>query len=467
VISEERIPRRVASPWFKISAAYFLIHAFVIFVLDEVTAFAPDENNYLRIFKGVSSSNFEFDGTAVWSPRDEVFLKLTYFPAQVFSKLGFSDLQSIRILSSLATYLSLFILYSLAGKTRVLVMSQKNWIALGFFLPSIILWSSLGLRESFIFLWLTCIFFSLRKYLASRGVIYALALLASSSALSLTKTYLYAILLISLVLAIFLLVFATRTFNVSHLIIVIMVLAPIAFLPEMRSLLVSGSKSFVGQYMFQQPATAASTFEIDLRVDQGETLPNILKQDGKKPFLSWFVKKSWFVNKISSLPKISLSPVKKICIGQELESQADPPVSTPAWKKRVCSFLFGGTKLTPASFANPIDLFLGIVGFLMKPLSFIENGSPLLNLASYENIFWFPMYGLLATIVYLLVWGRSKWNLSSITILMFIVGFLVQSAIMETNVGTALRHRSVLLIGILILCAVFSDPRESKREKQC
>lgn len=53
MISEKRRFKLHLSPWFKISAAYFFIHAIMIIILDEVTAFAPDENNYLGIFKSV------------------------------------------------------------------------------------------------------------------------------------------------------------------------------------------------------------------------------------------------------------------------------------------------------------------------------------------------------------------------------------------------------------------------------
>ena len=137
----------------------------MIMILDEITAFAPDENNYLAIFSGVVKGDLVFDGFAGWSTNNQLFLELIYFPAIIFSTFGLTDLQSIRILSSLATYLSLLMLYSLAGETRVMGMRQRNWVVLGFFVPTIILWSSLGLRESFIFLWLTCIFYFLKKAL--------------------------------------------------------------------------------------------------------------------------------------------------------------------------------------------------------------------------------------------------------------------------------------------------------------
>ena len=62
----ERIAQRVSRPMFKISVAYIFIHAFMIIILDEITAFAPDENNYLAIFSGVVKGDLVFDGFAGW-----------------------------------------------------------------------------------------------------------------------------------------------------------------------------------------------------------------------------------------------------------------------------------------------------------------------------------------------------------------------------------------------------------------
>jgi hypothetical protein len=43
----------------------------------------------------------------------------------------------------------------------------------------------------------------------------------------------------------------------------------------------------------------------------------------------------------------------------------------------------------------------------------------------------------------------------------FTLGFILLSALVETNDGTSVRHRSVLLIGILIMLATFR-PKNGK-----
>jgi len=120
--------------------------------------------------------------------------------------------------------------------------------------------------------------------------------------------------------------------------------------------------------------------------------------------------------------------------------------------------------ITPASLRDPVSLFLGVAGFIVKPFPFFDSGSFFINILSYESFFWYPIYGLLATIIYRMVRGKNEWDLSSTTAILFIVGFLIQSALLEINIGTAYRHRSILLIGILALCAIFYDQRDSAQK---
>ena len=456
MISEKRRFKLLLSPWFKVSAAYFFMHAIIIVILDEVTAFAPDENIYLEIFKRVAMGDSSLEGFAGWPIKNEFFLKLIYFPAAVLVMFGFTELQSIRILSSLVSYLSLFVLYSLAGDNRIMGMRQKNWIVFGFFFPSIILWSTLGLRESFIFLWISCIFYSLKKFLDSSRVAYAFALLSSSAALVLTKDYLYANLAIACILSTLIIVVAKRTFDFSYLIILTMVLAPIVLSPETRFSLLTGAKFIVAQKIVEQspnsPSKTATGLNIDpysdsnSKLDRGETLQNVLNQAENNQRFWFILEKSGIYEQLNS----QAVPVSSTSSSKETEEVAS---SLPDYREKLT--------ITPASLRNPVSLFTGVAGFLLKPFPFFDNGSFFVNVLSYESFFWFLIYGLMVTIIYRLVRGEDRWNLSSIITILFIVGFLFQSALMEINIGTAFRHRSILLIGILALCAVSSDKRDS------
>jgi len=481
VISKERRFKLLLSPWFKISAAYFFIHAIVIIILDEVTAFAPDENNYLVIFKSVVRGDSTLDGFAGWPVKNELFLELIYFPASVLVMFGFTELQSIRILSSLVSYLSLFVLYSLAGDNRVMGMRQKNWIIFGFFFPSIILWSTLGLRESFIFLWLSCIFYFLKKFLDSSRVVHAFALLSSSAALVLTKNYLYAIFAIACILSTLIIVVARRTFDFSYLVILSMVLAPVVLSPEIRISLLTGAKFVVEQKVIQQPPISPSqtatepgvnpNSDSNSKVDRGETLQNVLDQAENNSMFSFIVKKSGINRELNSPSDSTPSaspPDKSEEVKPTEPSPLEPVQSGPNFDSDPSANGVNESRekltITPASLRDPVSLFLGVAGFIVKPFPFFDSGSFFIDILSYESFFWYPIYGLLATIIYRMVRGKNEWDLSSTTAILFIVGFLIQSALLEINVGTAYRHRSILLIGILALCAIFYDQRDSAQK---
>ena len=489
MISKELRFKLLLSPWFKISAAYFFIHAIVIIILDEVTAFAPDENNYLGIFKSVVRGNSTLDGFAGWPVKNELFLDLIYFPATVLVMFGFTELQSIRILSSLVTYLSLFVLYSLAGDNRVMGMRQKNWIIFGFFFPSIILWTSLGLRESFIFLWLSCIFYFLKKFLDSSRVVYAIALLSSSAALVLTKNYLYAIFAIACILSTLIIVVARRTFDFSYLVILSMVLAPVVLSPEIRISLLTGAKFVVEQKVIQQPPISPSqtatepgvnpNSDSNSKVDRGETLQNVLDQAENNSIFSFIVKESGIKRELNSpsdsTPSASppdkseeVKPTEPSTVKPTEPSPLEPVQSGPNFDSDPSANGVNESRekltITPASLRDPVSLFLGVAGFIVKPFPFFDSGSFFINILSYESFFWYPIYGLLATIIYRMVRGKNEWDLSSTTAILFIVGFLIQSALLEINIGTAYRHRSILLIGILALCAIFYDQRDSAQK---
>jgi hypothetical protein len=220
-----------------------------------------------------------------------------------------------------------------------------------------------------------------------------------------------------------------------------MVLAPIVILPEVRNSLTGGAKFVIEQKIVQQPVGDLNP-ESSTKVDRGETFSNLLDQANVNPIFSWLVQNTK--------------------IYQKLKNQAEDSSSVTPSKDYYISV--NKLSITPASLRDPMSLLQGIVGFVIKPLPFLDNGSPFLNILSYESIFWYPIYGLLITILYRSIKGHNKWNLSSATASLFILGFLIQSALTEINVGTAYRHRSILLMGIIILCAVFnSNPFSSRR----
>jgi hypothetical protein len=214
--------------------------------------------------------------------------------------------------------------------------------------------------------------------------------------------------------------------------------------------------------------------------DRGETLSNVLDQANNNSIFSFIVKESGIYEKLNSESGTNLSTsstsnseegatakptptleTKPTAIGTPKNAVVDQTPQTISQVENEGIKSREKLTITPASLRDPVSLFLGIATFVVKPFPFLDNGSFFVNALSYESFFWYPIYGLLATIIHRLIRDREKWNLASATAIFFILGFLIQSALLEINVGTAFRHRPILLLSVLILCGVFMNERES------
>jgi hypothetical protein len=112
-----------------------------------------------------------------------------------------------------------------------------------------------------------------------------------------------------------------------------------------------------------------------------------------------------------------------------------------------------------ATLRDPISIVKGAFNFLFVPTPFMDNGSFFLNAQSYESFAWYLYYILLLLMIVGLLRGKYVLNFQSLTATYFSLGFIIQSALVEINDGTSVRHRSVLLIGIVIMLAIFSQKK--------
>jgi hypothetical protein len=103
---------------------------------------------------------------------------------------------------------------------------------------------------------------------------------------------------------------------------------------------------------------------------------------------------------------------------------------------------------------------------LFLPLPFIDNGSFFLNLQSIES----PLLYFL----YLLVLASLLRNAKKITsehqillgLLLFVSFFIAQSALLEINLGTLVRHRSILVLCLVLIYFEISEKRLTKSRDQ-
>jgi hypothetical protein len=107
--------------------------------------------------------------------------------------------------------------------------------------------------------------------------------------------------------------------------------------------------------------------------------------------------------------------------------------------------------LQQAGIKKPLQVLESSAKFLLVPSIFIDNGSLFLNIQSIETPLWLFIYGLFFMGLFQLIRRRHDLEYAVMMATLFALEFVAISALTEINVGTALRHRSLLLIPILVI----------------
>ncbi len=114
-----------------------------------------------------------------------------------------------------------------------------------------------------------------------------------------------------------------------------------------------------------------------------------------------------------------------------------------------------------ASFSSPSSFLIGFKRFLIDPIPFLDYGSLLIELLAFESVLWFLFYyGFLRGVVNLRgSVHRSNPVLASM--ILFVSIFIFVSICLETNLGTSLRHRSILIPIVLTFLVLLNCERKS------
>jgi hypothetical protein len=107
--------------------------------------------------------------------------------------------------------------------------------------------------------------------------------------------------------------------------------------------------------------------------------------------------------------------------------------------------------LQQAGIKKPLQVLESSAKFLLIPFIFMDNGSLFLNIQSIETPVWLFIYALFFVGLYQLARRRREFDYAVMIATLFALEFVAISALTEINVGTALRHRSLLLIPILVI----------------
>jgi hypothetical protein len=317
------------------------------------------------------------------------------------------------------------------------------------FIPTVFLWSSIGLRESFLFLEISAILFFLSRIKDEIDIRNLLGLAISVFGLAMTKNYIFILFLFAFIPTLFVFSVIKRKRFVTHILILSIAVMPLAFNPQLVPAISSYFKGQVakvdtieigdinndGRCDSFEPCANGSGKEdvetVDYVATGGMTVHALLDQLKGSP--------NTIVARISSALGITakLEAISKSTIVVETDKEV-------AENQKKLS-------LQQAGLTKPLQVLESSAKFLLIPVIFIDNGSLFLNIQSIETPIWLFIYVLFFVGLYQLARRRREFDYAVMVATLFAFGFVAISALTEINVGTALRHRSLLLIPILVI----------------
>jgi hypothetical protein len=432
--------------------AYIGLHVTFSILLGNITAFAPDEGLYKGIFSKLYSAGFTSDVLGfggAWEP----WLRLIYLPAKLLTYLGFSDLLAVRFLSIGCSTLATFLLIKMAKENGRDDRIFKAGIIAISFIPTVFLWSSIGLRESFLFLEISAILYFLSRVKDEIDLRNLLGLILSVYSLSMTKNYIFILFLFAFIPTLLVFSFIKRKRFVTHILILSIAVMPLAFNPELVPAI---SNYFKGQ------VAKLDTIEIgdinnDGRCDSFEPCANSNGNgNGNEDVETVDYVATGGMTVHALLDQLKGSPntiIARISSALGITAKLEA-ISKSATVVETDDQVVENQKklsLQQAGLTKPLQVLESSAKFLLIPFIFIDNGSLFLNIQSLETPIWLFIYGLFFVGIYQLARRRREFDYAVMMATLFALEFVAISALTEINVGTALRHRSLLLIPILVI----------------
>jgi hypothetical protein len=381
---------------------------------------APDEGTYASLTKWVALSR-PADEFPVFSGGIYRSGRALILPASVLYRLGVSELNSVRIIASVYGLGSLLIFSILAYKLAHLLSEEsyltKNYqrvilacLLLYAFIPSHFLWSVLGLRESTNEFWLIFTFLTLFLFYKSNSV------------LRIWSSLLFALSII--------MVYSSRV-QVGWLLSIALLLYLSSQIKRSVSILLIAIV-MVGTY---------SGYLLNLSNSESRIQSESIESIESTPNLSGAAR--------NLRKQIDLISVKH----KDNQFGAASVIETPRCPLDENTRL--GNYLCLA-YRSPF----GSITFLFRPLPIIDPTSATSQLASAENFIWITMFLLL---LFALIQKRGKGiPRDLVPSMIFAILYVAAAGVYEGNMGTAFRHKSIILWVLLILLAYYQQLNPQK-----
>jgi hypothetical protein len=424
-------------------AGFTFIRLTVWGLIGNCTALAPDEGGYFQLFKYINNTQ-AVRPTLHWAGTPKWVLEVFFVPAKIFDLFGLSEFQAFRLQSivlSLGAFALILISFrNLGFFNRFQSLNQRNkklflvFLALALFMPSNIIWTFLGLREPFIHFSLALIFISFGSYFQNKSltfpwlIVYFIGLVI----LGFTKFYLVILIIIATGLTLILLYKLQEVKKLGIMLIVTMLCLPV-FSQQVKEV--------------NWPNVSFSTTKLSFDFLPDYEAPSL-------PSMTYLQIKSCLdADKAGPLLALSIRVFEKLTPIRTQMADSQIPIDES-------SSLALRSDENLRSYLNLFNLPFGLVNFLLFPISILDSSLfGLLGLV--ETIFWLPLYLLLSIQI-----ARSRKGIREnpllLACLVFISIFATFSALAEVNFGTALRHRSVLLVPMILLAISTWQNKPSK-----
>jgi hypothetical protein len=425
-----------------------------------------DEGIYAKLASWIASSNpaNEFQG---YGEKLYLSSRSLILPASGLVRLGISELDSVRLISSIYGLLTLLLIVTLviqASRRVADPLSPRNQkiifalVAIFALLPSHFIWSVFGLRESSNEFWLIATFVSLYCFYTYSGIsrlIASATLVTSIIFVFYSRTQVGWVLVISLFLVV---IFRIKEKTSIYLM-------PLVFIAMYSGFLSTSATTYTYQNVYELRINSTPTPTKDSTpTPTKDSTPTPTKDSTPTPEICNGKQKSIQIDG-STYECIVVGKVKKSnknsnpapdIVGQitrlPYQQEANQTYANSRIEQPFCPFEGTGQ-------VNDI-LCLGwrapytTATFLFRPLPFIDTTSASSAFAAAENMLWILMFLLITYRIFQV--KRVPFLGELAPSIIFFSLYIVGAGSYEGNMGTAFRHKSLILwVVLLLLFAVF------------
>ncbi len=443
---------------------FFLFHILIALFLGQFSGAAPDEIGYLFAFENLYTwpiSTVPQSGSG-WIAAPTIFLWLVYFPSKFFTLIGASELLALRFGSIL--YVTLALIFSLRILiTQRALIRQKIVVIAMFSIPSFFIWTSVGLREAFLALEIALILTGFNELMRRNWKFGVPYLISGAYGLISTKFYIWVCISIAIFVTAFIF-FLEKKLRQR----ILQAVCGIVIIPAIIFTLTSSDYGL--SYIFSHKLDVSSVGE-----RSGDSVSTVLVTDtsegGKEQLVT-------FHGDYSLLAlRTFLKGHPDAVLARTLENLQITSFIEDRYKERLKLALQDSSRETelmvpnssahiikPGSISNPISVITSALRFIFGPFPWDEQLGFAARLTSLETPLWWIIY---LIVIFKMLWFRKSERLLNPTIVfpsVFMFGFILLSALVEVNLGTSFRHRSVIVVPLVFLYTQFIQKTSGSKE---